>query len=214
MSESQDISLSLDHVIFGVPELQSSIEDFKKRTGVAPAFGGRHESLGTHNALLPLKGGCYLELIALDPSSPNPPLGVPWDLDTLEEPRLISWAVATRDIAASVEHSRSAGYDPGKAIEVARETPDGERLVWQLTISGTLPADGLVPFLIDWGDSPHPSQTSEAHCSIEGFSASHPDPESVRTMLGALGASLNVSRGDEPLLRGSIVGPAGTIELG
>jgi hypothetical protein len=132
----------------------------------------------------------------------------------LAEPRLITWAAATQDIEAAVEQARNAGYDPGTTIDVARDTPEGERLTWRLTISEEFAADGLVPFLIDWGSSPHPSRTSEALCSIEGFSAEHPDPESVRAMLGALGVSLDVETGPVPLLRGTLVGPDGSIELG
>lgn len=213
-SQQYDLTLNLDHVIFGVRDLESSVEGFAKALGATPTFGGRHESIGTHNAILPLRGGHYLELIAPDPSSPNPPLGVPWGLETLKEPRLITWAAATQDIDAAVERAKNAGYDPGTIIDVARETPEGERLTWRLTISAEFAADGLVPFLIDWGSSPHPSGTSEAVCSIEGFAADHPDPESVKEMLGALGVSLDVESGVVPRLRGTLVGPSGSITLG
>jgi hypothetical protein len=131
----------------------------------------------------------------------------------LKEPRLITWAAATKDIDAAVEQAKSAGYDPGTAISVARETPEGERLSWRLTVSTRFAGDGLVPFLIDWGSSPHPSGTNEALCSIEGFTAEHPDPESVRAMLSALGASLDVELGAVPCLRGTFVGPHGSLTL-
>jgi hypothetical protein len=132
----------------------------------------------------------------------------------LEEAHIITWAAATQDLDAAVERAKNSGYDPGTAIEVARETPEGERLTWRLTMSGNFSADGLVPFLIDWGSSPHPSKTSEAVCSIEGFSATHPDPDLVRGMLNQLGVSLDVELGEEPRLRASIVGPDGSFELG
>ncbi len=208
------VSPTRDHLILGVPDLQRSIEKFSERLGVVPMLGGRHESMGTHNAILPVRGGSYVELIAPDPTRPNPPLGIPWGLDTLEEARLITWAVATRDIDATVGDTLSAGFDPGKIIEVARDTPEGQRLSWRLTISRESPADGLVPFLIDWGNSPHPSGTGEPLCSIEGFAAEHPDPESVRAMLRALGVSLDVARGQSARLQATVVGPDGSIELG
>lgn len=213
MSHRSDLTSNLDHVVVGVPDLESGVQDFAKALGTTPTLGGRHESIGTHNAILPLRGGHYLELIARDPSCPNPPLGVPWGLEKLKEPRLITWAAATKDIDAAVEQAKSAGYDPGTAISVARETPEGERLSWRLTVSTRLAGDGLVPFLIDWGSSPHPSGTNEALCSIEGFTAEHPDPESVRAMLSALGASLDVGLGAVPCLRGTFVGPHGSLTL-
>ena len=70
------------------------------------------------------------------------------------------------------------------------------------------------PSRASWGSSPHPSGTREAVCSIEDFAAEHPDPESVRAMLGALGASLTVALGRVPRLLGTLVGPEGSIELG
>jgi hypothetical protein len=214
MSQKRVLVTTLDHIVFGVPDLESSVGSFAKALGATPTFGGRHDSIGTHNAILPLRGGHYLELIAPDPSCPNPPLAIPWGLETLKEARLITWAAATKDIDAAVEHAKNAGYDPGTVIDVARDTPEGDRLNWRLTLSRESAADGLVPFLIDWGSSPHPSETSEALCSIEGFAAEHPDPESVRTMLGALGVSLDVEPGAAPRLRGTLVGPKGSIELG
>ncbi len=214
MSEQQIVTATLDHVVYGVPDLKVAVGSFAKALGAAPTFGGRHESIGTHNAILPLRGGQYLELIARDPSCPNPPLGIPWDLDDLEGPRLITWAAATPDIDAAVKHAKSAGYDPGNAIEATRATPAGEQLTWRLTISRESAAEGLVPFLIDWGSSPHPSETSNSLCSLKIFYAEHPDPALIQTMLGALCISLDVVRGPESCLRGTLVGPDGSIELG
>ena len=214
MSEHRGDSARLDHVVYGVPNLETGVADFAKALGATPTFGGRHESIGTHNAILPLRGGQYLELIARDPSCPNPPLPVPWGLETLEEARLITWAAATLDIDAAVERAKSAGYDPGTAIDVARETPEGERLTWRLTIAREFAAEGLIPFLIDWGGAPHPSKTSEALCQVEGFAAEHPDPKSVNAMLNALGVSLDITLGDVPRLFGELVGPHGSIKLG
>ncbi len=208
------VSPTRDHLILGVPDLQRSIEEFSERLGVVPMLGGRHESMGTHNAILPVRGGSYVELIAPDPTRPNPPLGIPWGLDKLDAPRLVTWAAATGDIDAAVERAQNAGFDPGTVVDMARATPEGQRLTWRLTIPRKLFADGLVPFLIDWGSTPHPSGTGEPLCSIEGFAAEHPDPESVQLMLRALGASLDVEQGSSARLRGSIIGPDGSIELG
>ena len=41
-----------------------------------------------------------------------------------------------------------------------RRTADGQLLQWRLTPAEFARSDGLVPFLIDWGASPHP--TSQA----------------------------------------------------
>ncbi len=205
--------MPLDHLVFAVPDLESSVEAFSERLGAAPAFGGRHESVGTHNAILPVQGGSYVELMAPDPSNPDPPLGLPFGLATLTEPRLVTWAVRTQDIGAAVQRARTAGCDPGVVVDLARDTPEGDRLTWRLTVRREALAAGLVPFLIDWGSTPHPSGTSEALCRVEGFGAEHPDPESVRVLLRALDVSLDVEQGLQPRLRATVVGPGGSIEL-
>jgi catechol 2,3-dioxygenase-like lactoylglutathione lyase family enzyme len=203
----------MDHLVFAVPDLASSIEMFRERLGVTPVFGGCHELVGTHNAILPVRGGSYIELIAPDPANPSPPLGLPFGMDALEEPHLVTWAVRTLDIDVAVERARNAGYDPGGVIDLTRETSEGDCLSWRLTVRGEMSADGLVPFLIDWGSTPHPSGTGESECSIEDFRAEHPDPESVRAMLRALDVSLDVESGLGPRLIANVVGPDGSIEL-
>ena len=74
--------------------------------------------------------------------------------------------------------------------------------------------EGLVPFLIDWGSSPHPSATREPACSIEGFRAEHPSPESLRGIFRALDVTLEVEPGPRARLRATVVGPRGSFELG
>lgn len=170
--------------------------------------------MGTHNAILPLRGGSYVELIAPDPSNPDPPLELPFGLAEATGPSLVTWAVGTRDIEAAVKSARQAGYDPGVVVDLARDLPEGKRLSWKLSLRRDLPADGLVPFLIDWGSAPHPSRTSDPVCSIEGFRAEHPNPEAVRQMLRALGVALDVERGPRPRLCATVVGPGGSLELG
>jgi hypothetical protein len=121
--------------------------------------------------------------------------------------------VRTLDIDVAVERARNAGYDPGGVIDLTRATSEGDGLSWRLTVRGEMPADGLVPFLIDWGSTPHPSGTGEPECSIEDFRAGHPDPESVCVMLRALDVSLDVESGPRPCLFATVIGPDGSIEL-
>lgn len=218
--------LALDHLVYAVPDLASAIVEIKKRLGLAPRFGGRHSGLGTHNAILPLAGETYLELIASDLDGPSPNQPRPFGLDTLHDPRLVSWAVRSRSIDADVERARERGFDPGHVLRMTREEPDGKTLHWKLTLRKQLFGDGLVPFVIDWGHARHPTvaagsalndianDSPEPRCSLTSFSAVHPKPEPIQAALAALGARLLIRPGAKASLNACLRGPAGSLELG
>jgi hypothetical protein len=74
-------------------------------------------------------------------------------------------------------------------------------------------ADGVVPFFIDWGTSPHPSSTSTKGASLVGLRAEHPQSEDVLKMLKGLGLDLQVQQGPAAALIATLDGPRGRIEL-
>src|SRR5207244_12942261 len=58
----------LDHVVFVFRELQSAIDDYRRR-GFTVTPRGEHADRITHNALIPFADGTYLELVGFrDPS--------------------------------------------------------------------------------------------------------------------------------------------------
>jgi hypothetical protein len=208
--------LTLDHLVYGVPDLADAIDEFKRRLGRAPQLGGRHEGLGTHNAILPLAGERYVELIASDPDAPAPKQARPFGLDALDDPRLITWAVRSRSIETDIAHAREGGFDPGAIIDMSRRSPAGELLEWKLTIRAKPFGEGLLPFVIDWGRTPHPAtsdQSDQKDLLLTKFSAAHPDPEPIRDALAALGVDLEVEVGPRPCLSALITGPEGDFLL-
>jgi hypothetical protein len=208
--------LKLDHLVYAVPDLESAVDAFSRQLGNAPAFGGRHEGVGTHNAILPLAGERYVELIAADPTRPAPNQPRPFGLDTLQNSRLVTWAVRSRNIEADTTRARARGYDPGIVFEMSRKQPDGETLSWQLSLRAEPLGDGLLPFVIDWGSAQHPGlvhATDSGSCALSVFSAEHPDPQPIRDALDALGVELRVVSGKTPRLAARLDGPAGAIDL-
>jgi hypothetical protein len=213
-----DVRLTLDHLVYGVPDLAEAMKEFGERLGRAPQAGGRHEGLGTHNAILPLTEEMYVELIARDPESPDPNQARPFGLDRLEGPRLITWAARSRSIVADVEAARNLGFDPGPIIPMSRRAPSGELLEWKLTLRAKPFGDGLLPFVIDWGGTPHPAAAQQNDDStptlaLTKFRASHPDPRLVGDALSALGVDLKVELDPEPGLSALITGPDGEFLL-
>jgi hypothetical protein len=207
--------LPLDHLVYAVPDLTRAMDDFERRLGVRPAPGGRHEGLGTHNAILPLAGRSYVELIAPDPEGGTPSRARPFGLDSLDAPRLVTWAARSEQIEETVANSRTRGFDPGVVLDLSRASPSGELLRWKLSLRSEPGGDGLIPFVIDWGRTPHPgeSHTGLTDCGLDHFSGVHPEPALVTAALEALGAALTIQPGDGPTLKGTISGPAGEMDL-
>ena len=203
----------LDHLAYGVPDLDAACHELAERLGVRPMPGGQHRGLGAHNAILAVGEGIYLEVIAPDPNQPPPSRPRPFGLDSLVDPRLVAWAAKAPDIDSRVERARSAGYDPGNVIKLGRELRDGGQLEWRLTFPEELGGDGLVPFLIDWGSTPHPSITAPQGCSLLSLRSEHPQPELVTRQLRALEVDLNVARGPAGSLIVTLMTPKGEVEL-
>jgi hypothetical protein len=92
-----------DHLVYAVPDLAVATAELHTKLGVAPTAGGRHEGVGTHNAILAL----------------------------------------------------------------------GARVAWKLSLRPLPYGDGLVPFVIDWGQATHPAEAGGA-CSLASFRALQP----------------------------------------
>jgi Glyoxalase-like domain len=201
----------IDHLVYRAPDLASAVADVEERLGVRAQPGGKHIGLGTHNALLALGPRTYLEIIAPDPSQPQPSVPRPFGLDSLGRAGLTGWAIACPDIDAAVARARSRGYDPGEVTSMQRAGPTGAVLRWRLTAN--VVAGGLVPFLIDWGDTEHPAGSAPRGLILDSFHLQHPDPASLTIPLAALGADVQIRPAPAPALVAHLSGPHGNTVL-
>lgn len=189
------IPARLDHLVLATPDLAATVADFARRTGVAPAPGGVHVGRGTRNHLVALGGTAYLEIIGPDPEQPEPMGPRPFDVDMLATARTVTWAIGPPDLDAAVATARARGYDPGEIRPMSRRTPDGTLLTWRLTDGDTQHPSGLVPFLIDWGTSPHPTTSGLPVTPLLSLTATAPVPDEIRPLLAALDADLLLTEG-------------------
>lgn len=204
---------AIDHLVYATPDLAAAVDRLARASGVRPALGGRHPRWGTRNALLSLGPDIYLEIIAPDPKRERPEPPTLFGLDRLDKPRLVTWAAKESDLDGRVEAAAAAGVQLGEILTGGRETPDGGALTWRLTDPEVFLADGLVPFLIDWGDSLHPAATAPGGCSLSVLRAEHPEPARVAALLEAIGSDLPVAEGPAPALVAAIRTPRGEIDL-
>jgi hypothetical protein len=203
----------IDHLVYATQDLDAGCAALAARFGVRPAAGGRHTGRGTHNALAALGGSTYLEVIAPDPGQPAPlpPAARPFGLDDAGPDRMVGWALRCDDIDAAVAHARAHGYDPGDPIAMERVAPNGAKLRWRLTTNAV--AGSPIPFLIDWGGTPHPSASAPGGLVLRSFRIEHPDPGELVPILDALGADVRVDAGAGVALVAELDGPAGRGEL-
>jgi Glyoxalase-like domain len=201
----------VDHLIYAAPDLTAAVADLEDRLGVRAEAGGRHIGLGTHNALLALGPRTYLEVIAPDPGQPEPSRQRPFGISDLTSGTLVGWALACDDIDRAVGEAQSHGYDPGEVGDGQRVGPAGTMLRWRATVNPL--ADGLVPFLICWGDAEHPARSAPRGLSLESLRLEHPDPLCLSPALLALGADIEVTPAAGPALVAHLSGPTGSTVL-
>jgi len=203
----------VDHLVYGTPDLDASVDQMEQLLGVRATYGGQHPGRGTHNALLSLGPAAYLEILAPDPAQPDPP-GPRWaGLDDVTTPRLVTWAAKASDLQALVRRAKQGNIPLGTVQDGSRDRPDGVKLSWRLTVPEGLVADGLVPFFIDWGTSPHPAASAAQGLELVGLRAEHPDADTIRRMFGQLGLEIPVTEARSPALVATIRTPHGIVEL-
>lgn len=144
--------LELDHIAISGETLAEARDLVEDALGVPMQPGGRHAVFHTHNALLGLEDGLYLEAIAIDPDAPAPERPRWFDLDRFEgPPRLTNWICRTSNLSEILEQ---VPIDLGQPIDLQR----GD-LRWQMAVpaDGVLPYDNCAPAVIAWQGGQHPA---------------------------------------------------------
>jgi hypothetical protein len=193
--------MMLDHLVYATPDLDRSVGQLAELTGVQPVEGGRHAALGTRNYLLGFGELRYLEIIGPDPEQPDPPQRRPLGIDDLTGPRFVAWAMRVDDIEAHAAKAVELGYNPGPIRSSSRRTPGGELVTWRVTSR----YDAVVPFLIDWGSTPHPARELPT-VALTAIYAHHSKPAECLRRLAAIGAELDIRPGPPGLT--AIIGDA------
>jgi hypothetical protein len=175
--------LELDHLVIAATSLEEGSAFVRQHLGLELQNGGRHERMGTHNKLLCLNAGTYLEVIAVDPDAIKPSVPRWFGLDSFGgPPRLLHWVVRLTD--GDLEQLRLLEHGPVQPMTRGAFT-------WRITIpsDGKLPGDGLIPTLIAWdAGSSHPSTVLEpTGCSLVKLEGTHPEAGRIGLRLAILG---------------------------
>ncbi len=197
--------LELDHLAVAAATLEEGRAAVEEALGLALLPGGRHAHFGTHNLLLGLEEGLYLEVIAVDPEAPAPGYPRWFDLDRFQgQPRPQVWICRTDDLDGVV----SGHPEAGRPVALAR----GD-LRWRMAVpdSGILPYDNAFPAVIEWQGAAHPAaRLPGSGCRLRRLVVAHPEAEALRRDLaGVLDDSRVVIETGEGGLRFEIDTPHG-----
>jgi len=202
----------IDHLVWAAPDLDSAVADLEARTGAPIQPGGAHPGNGARNAMLSLGDRHYLEVLAPDPAQAAA-AGAAAGLSRLTGPVLHTFAMATDRLDRVAVKLEQAGLPHAGVIPMSRRLPSGRLVRWRLLIPAGHAYGPLVPFFIDWGDSPHPSEDlAEGGCRLSGLSLSHPDAWNLRPLLERLEVDVQVREG-AALLTAALDTPKGRLNL-
>lgn len=176
-----------DHLVITASTLDAGVAWVESQLGVSmsPRRGGAHDRQGTHNALLSLGPDFYLEVIAVNPSTPVPSHPRWFGMDAIAPdapPALHHWVSRTDDLHAALAAS------PIKTGEIEQMSRGSLR--WLITIApdGNLACDGAMPSLIEWQSQPHPAAGLEdIGCRLTKLEIQHPRADEIGQALKAVG---------------------------
>jgi len=216
MTSQKPPTLTLDHLAIAAARLGEGIDFVEETLGVRMPLGGKHPIMNTHNAVMRLADGLYLEVIAVDPEA-GPAQRPRWfGLDdhklqarlAAEGPCLVAWIVRSDDLAATLQAS---GGELGEALAMTRGT-----MAWQIgvTPNGLPPLSGLLPVAIQWPVGEHPTQRMpDSGVRFGGLTLRLPKPETLRSVLARIGADrladIKPYRRGAPALEATFIRPNG-----
>ncbi|KIC21625.1 VOC family protein [Leisingera sp. ANG-Vp] len=168
----------LDHLAVAGGTLEEAVAHTEDALGVALGPGGQHPRYGTHNRLIGLEDGLYLEAIAIDPGT-QPQEQPRWfNLDRFEGPaKLNNWILRSEDLEAE-----KLLLPPHAQRHVQMQRGD---LSWLMTVpaDGLLPFDNIFPAVLQWQAEPPAGRLPQSGCRLSRLVVSHPEAAGLQTAL-------------------------------
>ncbi len=165
----------LDHLAVAGETLEAAVAHVEETLGVKMASGGQHAHFGTHNQLLGLADGLYLEAISIDPAVDDLGYARWFDLDRFcGAPRLGNWICRSEDLVGELAQ---LDVEAGQPVSLQR----GD-LSWRMAVpeNGVLPFDDLFPALMQWDVAKTPAELLPASgCRLRQLIVRHPQAQAL-----------------------------------
>ncbi|MEW5720250.1 MAG: VOC family protein [Chloroflexota bacterium] len=136
-----------DHFIVLVNDLDAAIETYR-RLGFDARAGGQHPAFGSHNALVALADGAYLELVAFKDAALAAKTFWGAGVAKLRAGQGFGgYVLASDDLASDAAQFRERALNIGEPAAGSRVRPDGQRVAWHIALFDNSTV-GVLPFLI------------------------------------------------------------------
>lgn len=203
--------LELDHIAISGETLEQARCFVEDALGVPLQPGGDHAVFNTHNALLGLADGLYLEAIAINPDTPAPARPRWFDLDRFAgAPGVTNWICRTPDLQDVLS---GLPLDLGQPVGLER----GD-LRWRMAVpaDGILPFDNCAPAVMEWRTGAHPAiRLTPRGVRLRRLTITHPRARDLAEHVSAwlTDDRINIEPG-APGLQASFDTPQGPRDLG
>lgn len=171
--------VSLDHVIWAVPDLEDYVERFEKLTSIKPVYGGEHTNGTTANYLVSLGPCTYLEIVGPQPGVTPEMLGDGAAMFAREHVAGFAFGADLDNLTEEL-----AGLTLGERREGGRNKPDGSALSW---VTASLSDFNFGPdkfqFVINWTSEPHPATTAAEGGEIMRLTIANPQVTGLREIV-------------------------------
>ncbi len=140
----------IDHLVIACPDPGRAADDLEAEIGITATGGGRHEGRGSHNRLVFLADGSYLELIGItdEDLAAGSPVGAAALRALKVGGGLATFAIAVDDLEPAVAALTARGASLGPVTHGSRRRDDGEMVKWWTAVPDE-PLGPTMPFLIE-----------------------------------------------------------------
>ncbi|HQH08208.1 MAG TPA: VOC family protein [Phycicoccus sp.] len=197
----------IDHLVIAAEDLVRGRKWVEEMLGVPMQPGGEHQMWGTHNVLLGLGGGTYLEVLAINSAVPQPGPFYPLGLGVPEVQRQLRLSPQVLHWFARVEGFQGEGVE-----EFSRGQ---NRWRARMPTDGHLIEDGIVPSQIEWLTPPPATLLPDSGVRLTELTLVTPEPDDLTSRLAdhLLDPRIQVREGDRRELQATFTTPRGEVTL-
>lgn len=192
----------IDHIVLGISDLDTGVEQVEKLTGVRPRFDGRDAKLGTQSAVILLGTDSFLEILAPDPKADPELIDAelkPLILDKLagmESLTPFTWAVGSENLERSQWFARRAGSRTSEIEAGMRKRGWGRTVDWTWS-RVTRPETRVMPLLVQWSsEGKKPQDYAPEGCSLKQLHLNSRTFKSVHALLATMQIDAEVEAND------------------